>query len=144
MSIPDTSPLCATCTQALQPAQAMGDYYDPWLRGQSLEMFREAASGSCFICSSLWWIAKAPARAWRNIDEASWSRLNFQIEREDSEGESSTFTVYVNYAYPSDENKWSLASSTYRLIRFDGMVAVYITVTSGAPSTWAAVAHSNL
>lgn len=71
MSIPTTNALCPSCLQALQPTQAMGYYDDVHPGGQSLEIFRKAAAGSCFFCSSLHGIEETPSHTWRDIDENS-------------------------------------------------------------------------
>lgn len=141
MSIPTTTLLCPTCLQALQPAQAIGYYDDPRPGGQSLEMFRKAAAGSCLICSSLHKIEEIPPHAWRDIDEDSWNPLHFQIEREDADGKLATFTIYVGYHYPSDDNEWDFSHSTYKLVRLDGMVLLILLLL---PSNPPVVAHSYL
>lgn len=130
MSTQEISPLCSTCLEALQPAQAAGYYENATPAGQSLEKFREATAGSCFICTSLEWIKRTPGHTWKGMDEHSWRPVHFQIEREDSDGEPATFTIHVVYSFPSDDKNWDYGSSSWRLIRLDGMTVLDINFTS--------------
>lgn len=51
--------------------------------------------------------------------------MHFQIEREDSAGELTTFRVHVVYCYPSDDNNWSTSLSTYKLVNLNGIAFLF-------------------
>lgn len=119
----ETTFLCSVCKQVVQPVSS--DSTSSRLvtpQGQSLDAFRTAGLGDCFICSKLWNLSEFHRKGWELLDPQSWRPLSFRVDKEYYEGKLHQIRVMVLYRDPTQIHGERITDLRFRLIPSSGMV----------------------
>ncbi|KAK1636331.1 hypothetical protein BDP81DRAFT_450232 [Colletotrichum phormii] len=94
--------LCTVCTQVVQPTSsdsASNRCITP--QDQSLDGFRKAASGDCFICSKLWNLSELQRKGWETLNTQLWRPLSFKVDSDYYKGKLHQIRVNIIYRDPT-------------------------------------------
>ncbi|KZL71664.1 heterokaryon incompatibility protein [Colletotrichum tofieldiae] len=108
--------LCAICMQVVQPKGNGLDLRNSSPDGQTLERFRKAAAGNCFICSRLWNLSGQHRQAWDGLTPQEWNPFRYIVDREEYEGKLHQIRLWVVFSDPTREQSEQATDIRFRLI----------------------------